>query len=127
RDPTVQVRFANYKVTVLGEVNQPATYTMPNEKVSLLDAIGMAGDLTIFGKRENVLLIRDQDGQKEFVRFNLNSTDIFASPYYYLKQNDVIYVEASKGRAAANNTALMQTISIISTVITLGVLLITQL
>lgn len=127
KNPTVQVRFANYKVTVLGEVSQPATYTLPNEKVGLLDALGMAGDLTIFGKRENVLLIRDLNGQKEFIRFDLNSSDIFSSPYYYLKQNDVIYVEASRGRAAANNVATMQTISIVSTIVTLGVLLFTRL
>src|SRR5690606_28362694 len=89
KEPTVQVRFANFKITVIGEVAKPATYTMPNEKVTLLDAIGLAGDLTIYGKRENVMLIRDNaDGEKEFIRFNLNSYDTFKSPYFYLQQND---------------------------------------
>src|SRR5690606_544090 len=81
KDPTVQVRFANFKITVLGEVNRPATYTVPNEKVTVLDALGLAGDLTIYGKRENVLLVRDQEGQKELVRLNLNESDVFSSPY----------------------------------------------
>lgn len=128
KDPTVQVRFANFKITVIGEVAKPATYTLPNEKVTLLDAIGLAGDLTIYGKRENVMLIRDNlNGEKEFIRFNLNSYDTFQSPYFYLQQNDVIYVEPSKGRIAANNTATMQTISIFSTIVTLAILVITRL
>lgn len=117
KDPTVQVRFANYKVTVIGEVAKPATYIVPNEKVTLLDAIGLAGDLTIYGKRENILLIRDNNGKKEFVRFNLNSTEIFKSPYFYLAQNDVIYVEPGKGKVAANNTARTQTIAIIGSLL----------
>lgn len=117
KEPTVQVRFANYKITVIGEVAKPATYTVPNEKVTLLDAIGLAGDLTIYGKRENVLLIRDNDGQKEFVRFNLNSTDIFQSPYFYLKQNDVIYIEPGKGKIAQNNAARSQTLAILGSVL----------
>lgn len=119
KDPMVQVRFANYKITVIGEVSKPATYTVPNEKVTLLDAIGLAGDLTIYGKRDNVLLVRDEGGRKEFVRFNLNSSQIFQSPYFYLKQGDVIYVEPGKGKVAANNAARTQNIAIISTVLSL--------
>lgn len=117
KEPTVQVRFANYKITVIGEVARPATYTVPNEKVTLLDAIGLAGDLTIYGKRENVLLIRDSGAQKEFVRFDLNSSETFKSPYFYLKQNDVIYVEPGKGKVAANNAARTQTLAIIGSLL----------
>lgn len=128
KDPTVQVRFANFKITVIGEVAKPATYTVPNEKVTLLDAIGLAGDLTIYGKRENVMLIRDNaNGEKEFIRFNLNSYDTFKSPYFYLQQNDVIYVEPSKGKVAANNASTMQTISILSTILTLAIFTISRL
>lgn len=119
RDPTVQVRFANYKITVLGEVARPATYTVPNEKVTLLDAIGLAGDLTIYGKRDNVLLVRDLGTHKEFVRFDLNSAETFNSPYFYLKQNDVIYVEPGRAKVAANNAERMQIISIIGTITSL--------
>lgn len=117
KDPNVQVRFANFKITVIGEVARPATYTVPNEKVTLLDAIGLAGDLTIYGKRENVLLIRDNEGKKEFARLNLNSSDVFKSPYFYLKQNDVIYIEPGKGKVAANNAARTQTIAIVGTIL----------
>lgn len=127
KDPTVQVRFANYKITVIGEVARPATYTVPNEKVTLLDAIGLAGDLTIFGKRNNVLLVRDNGGKKEFVRFNLNSTEIFKSPYFYLKQNDVVYVEPGKGKVASNNAARTQTLAIIGSVISVLIVALTRI
>ncbi|SEL25674.1 polysaccharide biosynthesis/export family protein [Parapedobacter koreensis] len=119
KDPTVQVRFANFKITVIGEVAQPATYTVPSEKVTLLDAIGMAGDLTLFGKRENVLLIRDNNGQKEFVRLNLTTYETFSSPYFYLKQNDVIYVEPGKGRLAALNNTPRQIVAITASIVSL--------
>jgi len=92
-DPIVDVRHLNFKVTVLGEVAHPSVFNIPNSKVSLLEAIGMAGDLTIYGKRDNVLLIREENKKKITVRLNLNSEDLFKSPYYYLKTNDVIYVE----------------------------------
>lgn len=110
KNPNVQVRFANFKITVLGEVNKPANYTLPNEKITIMDALGLAGDLTIYGKRENVLLIRERKGEKEFARLNLNSSDIFNTPYYYLRQNDVIYVEPNKAKIAttdANKTRLI--------------------
>ncbi|WP_312716623.1 polysaccharide biosynthesis/export family protein [Sphingobacterium multivorum] len=117
KNPTVHVRFANFKITVLGEVTRPATYTVPNEKVTVLDALGLAGDLTIYGKRENVLLVRDNIGQKELVRLNLNNSEVFKSPYFYLRQNDVLYVEPGKGKAAANNAARTQTFAIIGSIL----------
>ncbi len=125
--PSVQVRFANFKVTVLGEVARPAAYTLPNEKVSVLDAIGLAGDLTIYGKRENILLIRDNNGKKEFARFDMNSSKLFNSPYYYLKQNDVIYVEPNKARVAANNASRTQTLAILGSALSVLIILITRL
>lgn len=127
RDPNVQVRYANFKVTVLGEVARPASYVLPNEKVSLLDALGMAGDLTIFGKRENILLIRDIDGKKEFARLDLNSSQVFNSPFYYLKQNDVIYVEPNKGKAASLNQARTQTFAVIGTALSVLIVLFSRL
>jgi len=117
KDPSVQVRFANFKITLIGEVARPATYTVPNEKISLLDALGLAGDLTIFGRRENVLLVRENNGTKEFVRFNLNSSNLFKSPYFYLKQNDVIYVEPTKGKAASTDAARTRTITLVASFI----------
>lgn len=127
KEPTVQVRFANYKITVLGEVARPATYTVPNEKVSILDALGLAGDLTIYGKRDNVLLVREQGGQKELVRLNLNSSDIFQSPYYYLKQNDVLYVEPGRAKAAANNASRTQTFALIGSLVSVLIVALTRL
>jgi len=97
---TIVVRFMNYKISVLGEVMRPSVYVIPNETITLPEALGLAGDMTIFGKRDNVLVIRDNNGKKEFGRVNLNSRDLFSSPYYYLHANDVVYVEPSKGRIA---------------------------
>ena len=126
KDPVVNVRFINFKVTVLGEVTKPATYVMPNEKVTLLDAIGMAGDLTIYGKRENVLLIREIEGKKEFVRFNLNNSNLFTSPYYYLQQGDVVYVEPNKSKVVSTDAARLRNITIISSVLTLLVVIVSR-
>lgn len=119
KDATVQVRFANFKITVLGEVARPATYTVPNEKISVLDALGLAGDMTIFGKRDNVLLIREQNGENQLIRLNLNTSDVLASNYFYLRQNDVLYVEPGKAKAAANNSSRTQTFAMIGTFLSL--------
>lgn len=127
KDPNVQVRFANFKITVLGEVARPATYTVPNEKVSVLDALGLAGDLTIFGKRENVLLIRESGDKKELIRLNLNNSDLLASSYFYLRQNDVLYVEPGKGKAAANNASRTQTFAMIGSFLSLLIVAMTRL
>jgi polysaccharide export outer membrane protein len=127
KNPNVQVRFANFKVTILGEVARPASYIIPNEKVTLLDALGLAGDLTIFGRRENVTLIRDNNGKKEFARLNLNTKELFNSPYFYLKQNDVIYVEPNKGKAASLNQARTQTYAIIGTALSVLIVLLSRI
>ena len=126
-EPNVQLRFANFKVSVLGEVNLPSAYTLPNEKVSILDALSLAGDLTIYGKRENVLVIRDNNGKKEYARLDLNSSTIFDSPFYYLKQNDVVYVEPNSRKVRASNSAQIQTISVIASVLSVIVLAVTNL
>jgi len=97
KQPVVSVRFANFKVTVLGEVARPATYIVPNEKINILDVLGMAGDVTIYGKKENVLLVRDTlNGNKKMTRLNVDSKNIVSSPYFYLRPNDIIYVEPNK-------------------------------
>jgi len=107
-DPIITVRHLNFRVTVLGEVNHPAVLTITSEKVSFLEAIGLAGDLTIYAKRDNVLLIREENNRKITRRINLNSSDFFASPYYYLKSNDVIYVEPNTAKvASASRTQTM--------------------
>ena len=98
KSPIVTIQIRNFKVSVLGEVNKPGTVNVPNERLSVLDALGMAGDLTIYGNRTNVLLIRDNNGLKEYHRFDLTSAEMLTSPYYYLQQNDVLYVEPNKAR-----------------------------
>lgn len=127
KDPNVNVRFANFKVSVLGEVNRPASYSLPNEKVSILDVLSLAGDLTLYGKRENITVIRDNNGKKEFGRMNLNSTDIFASPFYYLRQNDVIYVEPNKAKVVSLNTAARTTAAVALSAISTIVLIFTRI
>lgn len=103
KEPTVSVRFLNYKISVMGEVSRPSVYVIPNEKVTLPEALSMAGDLTVFAKRENVLIVRDNNGKKEFGRVNLNTRELFTSPYYYLHSGDLVYVEQGKGKAAQND------------------------
>ncbi|MDD6209467.1 MAG: polysaccharide biosynthesis/export family protein [Bacteroidales bacterium] len=98
KDPIVSIQFLNYKITVQGEVMKPGEYVLKNERVSILDALGMAGDLTINGERTNILLIRDNNGTIETHRFDITSSELFKSPYYYLKQNDIVYVEPNKAR-----------------------------
>ena len=92
-DAVVIIRVMNFKVTILGEVQAPGSYTIPSERVTILDVIGLAGDLTVFGKRNNVRVIREFNGKREMGTINLNDGRIFNSPYYYLRQNDIVYVE----------------------------------
>ncbi|MEP6748592.1 MAG: polysaccharide biosynthesis/export family protein [Bacteroidota bacterium] len=102
-DAIVSIRYANFKLTVIGEVLRPSTYVLPNEKVNIFDALGMAGDMTIYGQRENVLLVRDTLNDKKLVRLNLNNKDIVSSPYFYLQPNDIIYVQPNKYKVAATD------------------------
>lgn len=126
KDPSVTIRVANFRVTVLGEVAKPGTYTLAYEKVNILEVLGLVGDLTIYGKRENVMLIRDNKGKKEYVRLNLNDSQLFSSEYFFLKQNDVIYVEPNKAKIASNNTARIQAITLATAAISLLIVIFTR-
>lgn len=95
-DATINLRVLNYKVSVLGEVNKPGSFTISSERITIFEALSKAGDLTVYGKRKNVLLIREQNGVKTTQRIDLTQSDIVNSPYYYLSQNDVVYVEANR-------------------------------
>jgi len=112
-NPIVDIRHLNYEVTVLGEVARPTVITVPNEKISLIKALGVAGDITVFGRKDNVLLIREDDGKKIIKRIDLNSASFLQSEYYYLKPNDVVYVEATKNKEAS----ISRTKTIIPTVL----------
>lgn len=100
QDAVVNIRFLNFKVTVSGEVNLPGIIRLTNKRVTLLEAIGQAGDLTPYANRTNILIIREQDGQRKYARVDLQAPDIFASPYFYLQQNDFIYIEPLRIRVA---------------------------
>lgn len=119
KDPLVTVNIMNFKVSVLGEVNKPGTISITNERMSILDALSMAGDLTINGMRDRITLYRDENGKKTYHVFDLTSSDVFKSPYFYLKQNDVIYVEPNKARRSNANysQAAQFNISVASTVV----------
>ena len=98
--PIVTVRMSNYKIAVLGEVAKPGMFTVSNEKVNIFEALAMAGDLTIWGMRDNIKLIReDANGKREIISLNLNNAEIVTCPYYYLQQNDIIYVNPNKTKA----------------------------
>lgn len=103
KNPIVNLRYLNFKVTVIGEVAKPASFTVPTEKVNVLEALGLAGDMTEFGRRENVLIIREKDGVRSTARINLNNKDVLSSPYFYLQQNDVVYVEPNNKVKNATN------------------------
>ena len=105
KDPIVYVNFRNYKVTVLGEVNSPGTYTMDSEKISILQALGMAKDLKLTAQRENIILIREVDGVQRHYNIDLKDSHILDSPYFYLQQNDVLYIPPSPTRVASATTA----------------------
>ena len=102
-DPIVNVRFLNFRITVLGEVAKPTTINVVNERISILEALGLAGDLTIYAKRNNVLLIREEDNKKIIKRLDLNSDKLLSSPYYYLKTNDIVYVEPNNTKIASTS------------------------
>lgn len=93
KNPVVNVKFLNYNFSVLGEVNKPGKFTMSNERTTIFDAISMAGDLTEFGMRNNILVVREVNGKRNYARVDILSKNLFNSPYYYLKTNDVVYVE----------------------------------
>lgn len=100
QEPIVEVRYLNFRVFVLGEVGSPSVVTVPDDDVTVIEALAMVGDMTIYGKRENVLVIREEDGVRKMARLNLNSRKVFDSPFFYLHQNDVVYVEPDKAKVA---------------------------
>ena len=120
-DPIVNIQFVNFRITVLGEVLRPGQFPVANERVTILDALGLAGDMTAYGRRDNVLLTRNNNGKLEFARINLNSDEVFKSPYFYLQQNDVIYVEPNtvKSISSQDIPLYLSSLSTLATLVTL--------
>lgn len=121
-DAVINIRLTNFKVSVIGEVNRPGAFTVNNERISIIEALSLAGDLTIYGNRKSVMLIREYEGKKEFITLDLTNKELFNAPhYYYLKQNDVVYVSPNKTRVNSSkvgpNTGVV--ISSVSVVIAL--------
>ena len=129
KNPIITLRRLNFKVSIQGEVNAPGTYTINSDRVTLIELISMGRDLTIYGKRDNILIIRDINGVKSYNRVDITKADFINSPFYYLAQNDVVYVEPSKirinGAAVGSNTGVL--ISISSLLITVITVILTSL
>ena len=126
-DAVLSVRVLNFKVTVLGEVANPGSFSIPSERVNILDVIGLAGDLTVFGRRDNVRIIREVNGKLESGIIDLNQGQVFSSPYYYLRQNDIVYVEMNNRKMvnadqtnSRNLSLALGALSAISLIITLA-------
>jgi len=124
KEPVVSLRVANFRVSVLGDVLRPGVYPVNNERVNISEALSMAGDLTITGVRNNVLLVREDRGVREYIRLNLQSKDLFSSPYYYLQNNDVLYVQPGTAKYASvdssyrNASIILSALSVIALIIT---------
>lgn len=124
-DPEITIRVVNFRISVLGEVVMPKTFEVPNDHITVFQAIGMAGDLTPYARRDNVLVIRDADGKKQMGRLNLNSTEVFTSPYYNLHQGDIVYVEPNTKKLPNTDQAALKTLSIITSTVSALALLFT--
>lgn len=125
-NPVITIRIINFKISVQGEVNRPGTFPISSERVTLLEAISMAGDLTIYGKRDNILVIREENGVKSYQKVDITKGDFVNSPYYYLSQNDLIYVEPNKTRVNSsvigpNITVGLTALSLLITIIAITV------
>jgi polysaccharide biosynthesis/export protein len=127
QNPYVVIRFTNNRVTILGDVLRPGVIEMPDQKLSILDAIGFAGDFTPFGRRDNVLVIRENGGKREIGRLDLRKSDAFASPFFYLQQNDMVYVEPNRKKPTGNEQLLMRNVTIVTSIVSVIVLLTTLL
>ena len=115
--PYYNIRFLNYKFTMLGEIGKPGIISIPGERINLLEALSLAGDMTFYGRRDNILIIRESNGKREFARLDITKPEIMLSPYFYLQQNDVVIVEANKKKIAANDQATIRNVSIVATVV----------
>ena len=127
KDPIVTVQFLNFKISVMGEVGRPGSFTISGDRITLLEALSMAGDLTIYGRRDRVGVIRENNGKRTILFHDLRSVDIFNSPCYYLQQNDIVYVEPNKaksGQSSINqNNSIGVWVSVISLLTTIAVLI----
>lgn len=124
KDATISVRFSNFRVSVLGEVSRPGIFVIPNQRVSILDAISFSGDISVYGKRNNVMLIRkDEQGSAVAVKLDLTSKEIFNSPFFYLRQNDVVYVEPARAKLLNADNSIIRYAGLLISLTSLGILI----
>ncbi|MCC8426196.1 polysaccharide biosynthesis/export family protein [Mucilaginibacter sp. UR6-11] len=121
KQPIVNIRILNFKISVMGDVLRPDVYTIQNERITIMEALGLAGDLNITAKRKNVILIREYDGKREYLPVDLTSKKIFSSPYYYLQNNDVIYVEPDRIKYAPLDRGYRTLTTVLAVITTAGV------
>ena len=117
KNPSVIIRLINFKITMLGEVARPGPISLPSEKVTILEAIGLAGDVSIYGKKDDVVILRDVDGAVEHGKIDLSSKKLFESPYYFLRQNDVVLVNPNKNKARLSDQVFNQRLGIAFSII----------
>jgi polysaccharide export outer membrane protein len=117
-NPYYAIQFLNLKITVFGDVNKPGVYTLSRPNTNIFEALTFAGDLTYYGKRENVMVIREVDGKRVFGRIDITSTDVFNSPYYYLQQNDMVFVDMRKGKVNSTDQAWLRNASLLLSLLT---------
>ena len=126
KEPNINISITNYKVSVMGDVRSPGSYNIPNERITILDALALAGDMNISGQRNNILIIREENNKKRQYRVDLRSNELLTSPVYYLQQNDVVYVEPNfaRSQSASSNSSTSLFVSITGLIITVVSLLI---
>jgi polysaccharide export outer membrane protein len=123
KEPVVNVRVLNFKISVLGDVMRPGQYPIQNERISINDALALAGDMTITARRDNILLVREEAGERKYIRLDINTKELINSPYYYLHNNDVLYIQPGKvkydveGNTYRNLSLLLSTISVMSVIL----------
>jgi polysaccharide export outer membrane protein len=120
KNPYADVRFLNSRVTIIGEVQKPGTYSLPDDKMSVLELLGFAGDFTIYAKRENLLVIREENGKREFGRLDMRRADVFQSPFFYLQNNDKVVVEPISKKPTATEQENLKKLTLITTFATLA-------
>jgi polysaccharide export outer membrane protein len=121
-NPYCVIRFSNFRVTVLGEVKAPGVYQLPSEKASILEALGLAGDITVYGRKDNVMVVREMDGKRTYAKLDLTRQDIFSSPYFFIRQNDVIVVTPDEGQPTARDLELQRKVTILVSIVSMLVL-----
>jgi len=123
KDATVSIRFSNFRMSVLGEVRDPGTFIIPNQRISVLDAIAFSGDISVYGRRNNVMIVRrDDTGKAVAAKIDLTSKEAFNSPYFYLKQNDIVYVEPSGAKLLNADQSIVRYLGLLASLVSVGIL-----